>query len=150
LFFVIVFFRCRLLLGAGVLRRHKAMIDAVREVTHIAHADADGKLAGLPAAQEGVVHSKAAGKGKGVTNATCVNQFPFFLAKTLQPHYPKYFIRVGDTVFAARAMQPILLVFSLCFCLMVLVAVVLFSAHILMSRIATTPRLVLFNPARLP
>jgi len=49
---------------------HKAMIDAVRKVTHIAPADADGKIMGLPLEQEGVVNSKSPGKGKGVTNAS--------------------------------------------------------------------------------
>lgn len=48
---------------------HKAMIDSVRSVTHIAPADANGKLVGLPISQEGVVNSKRDGKGKGVTNA---------------------------------------------------------------------------------
>ena len=48
---------------------HKAMIDAVRRVTHIAPADAAGKIVGLPLAQEGVVNSNSAGKGKGATNA---------------------------------------------------------------------------------
>eukprot|EP00929_Paragymnodinium_shiwhaense_P112205 TRINITY_DN80466_c0_g1_i1.p1 TRINITY_DN80466_c0_g1~~TRINITY_DN80466_c0_g1_i1.p1 ORF type:complete len:436 (+),score=73.24 TRINITY_DN80466_c0_g1_i1:58-1365(+) len=49
---------------------HKAMIDAVRKVTHIAPADSDGKIMGLPVEQEGVVNSKSPGKGKGVTNAS--------------------------------------------------------------------------------
>lgn len=49
---------------------HKAMIDAVREVTHIAPADADGKILGLPITQEGVVVSNPVGKGKGIANAT--------------------------------------------------------------------------------
>jgi len=49
---------------------HKAMIDAVRKVTHIAPADADGKIMGLAPEQEGVVNSKSPGKGKGVTNAS--------------------------------------------------------------------------------
>ena len=48
---------------------HKAMIDAVKKVTHIAPADADGNIVGLPMAQEGVVNSSSVGKGKGVTNA---------------------------------------------------------------------------------
>ena len=45
------------------------MIRGVAEVTHIAPADAEGKLVGLPVAQPGVVYSKRLGKGKGVTNA---------------------------------------------------------------------------------
>jgi hypothetical protein len=49
---------------------HRAMIDAVRRVTHIAPPDADGTIVGLPVAQEGVVNSNSAGKGKGVTNAS--------------------------------------------------------------------------------
>ena len=49
---------------------HKAMIDAVRRVTHIAPANAEGEIVGLPVTQEGVVNSNSAGKGKGVTNAT--------------------------------------------------------------------------------
>lgn len=49
---------------------HKAMIDAVRKVTHIAPADAEGKIVGLPLSQDGVVNSNSAGKGKGMTNAT--------------------------------------------------------------------------------
>jgi hypothetical protein len=48
---------------------HKAMIDAVRDVTHIAPADAAGIL-GMPITQEGVVVSNPVGKGKGVANAT--------------------------------------------------------------------------------
>lgn len=50
---------------------HTAMIDAVREVTHIAPADASGNIVGLPIAQEGVVNSTSPGKGKGITNARC-------------------------------------------------------------------------------
>lgn len=49
---------------------HKAMIDAVRNVTHIAQADAAGHILGLPITQEGVVVSDPLGKGKGLTNAT--------------------------------------------------------------------------------
>jgi len=50
---------------------HKAMIDAVRKVTHIAPPDAGGDtLADLPIAQEGVVNSGCTGMGKGVTNAS--------------------------------------------------------------------------------
>ena len=45
------------------------MIDAVRDVTHIAPADAAGIL-GMPITQEGVVVSNPVGKGKGVANAT--------------------------------------------------------------------------------
>merc|ERR1719416_59523 len=48
---------------------HKAMIDAVRGITHIAPGDADGKILGLPTTQEGVVVSDPVGKGKGVANA---------------------------------------------------------------------------------
>ena len=48
---------------------HKAMIDAVREVTHIAQADEANAILGLPITQEGVVVSDPAGKGKGLTNA---------------------------------------------------------------------------------
>jgi hypothetical protein len=48
---------------------HKAMIDAVREVTHIAQADEAGAILGLPTTQEGVVVSDPVGKGKGLTNA---------------------------------------------------------------------------------
>ena len=48
---------------------HKAMIDAVRHVTHIAPPDVDGKIVGLDVAQDGVVNSNSAGKGKGITNA---------------------------------------------------------------------------------
>jgi len=49
---------------------HKAMIDAVREVTHIAPADAASKILGVPITQEGVVVSDPVGKGKGVASAT--------------------------------------------------------------------------------
>ena len=50
---------------------HKAMIDAVRKVTHIAPGDADGKILGLPLSQEGVVNSNPVGKGKGATGQVC-------------------------------------------------------------------------------
>lgn len=48
---------------------HKAMIDAVREVTHIAPGDENGEILGLALVQEGVVVSDPKGKGKGLTNA---------------------------------------------------------------------------------
>jgi hypothetical protein len=48
---------------------HTAMIGAVRKITHIAPADANGEIVGLPVSQDGVVNSNSAGKGKGVTNA---------------------------------------------------------------------------------
>lgn len=49
---------------------HKAMIEGVKKITHIAPADAQGNIVGLPMAHEGVVNSSSVGKGKGVTNAT--------------------------------------------------------------------------------
>ena len=49
---------------------HAALIDAVRQVTHIAPADENNELVGLKVAQEGVVVSSSDGKGKGVTNAS--------------------------------------------------------------------------------
>lgn len=49
---------------------HKAMIDAVREVTHIAQPDAKGQIIGNAITQEGVVVSDPVGKGKGAANAT--------------------------------------------------------------------------------
>lgn len=51
---------------------HKAMIDAVRKVTHIAPADPDGTLIGEPVVQEGVIaipDPKTLGLCAGVTNA---------------------------------------------------------------------------------
>jgi len=45
---------------------HKAMIDAVREVTHIGESDEENKLVGIAISQVGVCNSKAKGKGKGV------------------------------------------------------------------------------------
>lgn len=48
---------------------HTAMIEAVREITHIAPADSDGNIVGLLATQDGVANSNSSGKGKGVTNA---------------------------------------------------------------------------------
>jgi hypothetical protein len=49
---------------------HKAVIDAVRPVAHIAPPDANNCIVELPVSQEGVVNSNSTGKGKGVTNAT--------------------------------------------------------------------------------
>jgi len=52
---------------------HKAMIDAVRKVTHIAPADADGRIIGEEVVQEGVIaipSPKMLGLCAGVTNAT--------------------------------------------------------------------------------
>ena len=34
---------------------HKAIIDGVKQVTHIAQADKDGKIIGVPITQEGVI-----------------------------------------------------------------------------------------------
>lgn len=48
---------------------HKAMIDAVAKITHIAPPDANGQIVGLDQVQRGVVNSSSVGKGKGVTNA---------------------------------------------------------------------------------
>eukprot|EP00656_Telonema_subtile_P011742 TRINITY_DN15841_c0_g1_i2.p1 TRINITY_DN15841_c0_g1~~TRINITY_DN15841_c0_g1_i2.p1 ORF type:complete len:265 (-),score=26.58 TRINITY_DN15841_c0_g1_i2:110-904(-) len=48
---------------------HAAMIESVRAITHIAPADAENRIVGLPLTQDGVVNSKRDGKGKGVTNA---------------------------------------------------------------------------------
>jgi len=52
---------------------HKAMIDAVRKVTHIAPADAEGKIIDEDVVQEGVIavpSPKCLGLCSGVTNAT--------------------------------------------------------------------------------
>lgn len=52
---------------------HKAMIDSVRKVTHIAPADADGKIIGESVVQEGVIaipSPKSLGLCSGMTNAT--------------------------------------------------------------------------------
>lgn len=52
---------------------HSAMIESVRKVTHIAPADADGKLIGEKTTQEGVIaipSPKSLGLCAGVTNAT--------------------------------------------------------------------------------
>lgn len=43
---------------------HKAMIDAVRKVTHIAPPDAKNQIVELDVAQEGVVNSKLQAKAK--------------------------------------------------------------------------------------
>merc|ERR1711935_352139 len=50
---------------------HKAMIDSVREVTHIAPPDAKGNIIGEPISQEGVIAdpAKALFLCSGVTNA---------------------------------------------------------------------------------
>mmetsp|Transcript_60633 Transcript_60633/g.130134 ORF Transcript_60633/g.130134 Transcript_60633/m.130134 type:complete len:357 (+) Transcript_60633:28-1098(+) len=51
---------------------HKAMIDSVRKVTHIAPADAEGKIIGEDVAQEGVIvipSPRSLGLCSGVTNA---------------------------------------------------------------------------------
>jgi len=52
---------------------HKAMIDSVRKVTHIAPAEADGTLIGETVSQEGVIiipSPKSLGLCSGVTNAS--------------------------------------------------------------------------------
>lgn len=68
---------------------HKAMIDGVREVTHIAPADANGQIVGLPMSQEGVVNSARAGKGKGVTNATFATTTEVYPDSKVKPVTPE-------------------------------------------------------------
>ena len=51
---------------------HKAMIEAVRKVTHIAPTDSDGTIIGEEVVQEGVIaipQPKSLGLCSGVTNA---------------------------------------------------------------------------------
>ena len=59
---------------------HKAVIDSVRAVTHIAPPDANNKIVGLAVTQDGVVNSNSAGKGKGLTGtaqyATTTEVYP--------------------------------------------------------------------------
>lgn len=64
---------------------HKAMIDAVRKVTHIAPTDDEGSIIGMPASQEGVTNSKSMGKGKGVTNATFATTTEVYPDSKTQP-----------------------------------------------------------------
>ena len=64
---------------------HKAMIDAVREVTHIAQADEAGAILGLPILQEGVVVSDPVGKGKGLTNAKFATTTEVYPDSTSKP-----------------------------------------------------------------
>lgn len=64
---------------------HKAMIDAVRKITHIAPVDAEGNIIGMPASQEGVTNSKAPGKGKGVTNASFASTTEVYPDSKTQP-----------------------------------------------------------------
>ncbi|OZB04864.1 MAG: peptidase [Idiomarina sp. 34-48-12] len=53
----------------------KAIIDSVREVTHIAPADDEGKIIGAPVEQEGVIHyaGKELGLCMGLTDAPYVS-----------------------------------------------------------------------------
>ena len=48
----------------------QAIIDAVRGVTHVAPADSDNSIMGLPCLGDGIIVSDSRGKGKGATNAT--------------------------------------------------------------------------------
>lgn len=66
------------LVGDGTKKQDafdKALIDSVKEVTHIAPADKDGHIVGLPPTQDGVVYVPSAAKLNlcmGVTNAKYV------------------------------------------------------------------------------
>ena len=64
---------------------HKAIIDSVRTVTHIAPADDDGKLIGEPILQEGVINypARQAGLCMGVTDA------PYATTTEVYPDSPR-------------------------------------------------------------